>query len=49
MMIRIFLVQQGRTKVTSEMGLIGKVSDARIKLENIYNMKQLPSSDPKES
>ena len=39
----------GRTKVTNEMGLIGKVSDARIKLENIYNMKQLPPSDPKES
>ena len=39
----------GKTKVTSEMGLIGKVSDARIKLENIYNMKQLPPSDPKES
>ena len=35
----------GKTKVTSEMGLIGKVSDARIKLENIYNMKQLPPSD----
>ena len=26
----------GRTKVTNEMGLIGKVSDARIKLETIY-------------
>ena len=39
----------GKTKVTNEMGLIGKVSDARIKLENIYNMKQLPPSDPKES
>ena len=39
----------GRTKVTNEMGVIGKVSDARIKLENIYNMKQLPPSDPKES
>ena len=39
----------GRTKVTNEMGLIGKVSDARIKLENIYNMKTLPpTSDPKE-
>ena len=39
----------GKTKVTSEMGLIGKVDDARIKLETIYNMKQLPPSDPKES
>ena len=39
----------GKTKVTNEMGLIGKVSDARIKLENIYNMKQLPPSDSKES
>ena len=39
----------GRTKVTNEMGLIGKVSDARIKLETIYNMKKLPpTSDPKE-
>ena len=39
----------GKTKVTNEMGLIGKVSDARIKLENIYNMKKLPpTSDPKE-
>ena len=39
----------GRTKVTNEMGLIGKVSDARIKLENINNMKKLPpASDPKE-
>ena len=39
----------GKTKVTNEMGLIGKVSDARIKLENIYNMKQHPPSDPKDS
>ena len=39
----------GKTKVTNEMGLIGKVSDARIKLETIYNMKKLPpTSDPKE-
>ena len=39
----------GKTKVTSEMGLIGKVDDARIKLETIYNMKQLPpASDSKE-
>ena len=31
------------------MGLVGKVSDARIKLETIYNMKQLPpASDSKE-
>ena len=38
----------GKTKVTNEMGLIGKV-DARIKLETIYNMKKLPpTSDPKE-
>ena len=39
----------GKTTVTSEMGLLGKVDDARIKLETIFNMKRLPPSDPKES
>ena len=40
---------QGRISMTSEMGLVGRVSDARIKLETIYNMKQLPpASDSKE-
>tara|TARA_B100000963_G_scaffold285788_1_gene254762 strand:- start:7 stop:441 length:435 start_codon:yes stop_codon:yes gene_type:complete len=40
----------GRINMTTEMGLVGKVSDARIKLETIFNMKQLPpSSDSKES
>lgn len=40
---------QGKINMTSEMGLVGKVDDARIKLETIYNMKLLPPSDPKES
>ncbi len=40
---------QGRINMTSEMGLVGTVSDARIKLETIYNIKQLPpASDSKE-
>ena len=39
----------GKTTVTSEMGLLGKVDDARIKLETIFNMKRLPPSDSKES
>ena len=40
---------QGRISMTSEMGLVGWVSDARIKLETIYNMNQLPpASDSKE-
>ena len=39
----------GKIAVTSEMGLLGKVDSARIKLETIFNMKLLPPSDPKES
>jgi|TARA_B100001093_G_C26614640_1_gene921751 hypothetical protein len=39
----------GKIAVTSEMGLLGKVDNARIKLETIFNMKLLPPSDPKES
>ena len=39
----------GKIAVTSEMGLLGKVDNARIKLESIFNMKLLPPSDPKES
>ena len=39
----------GKTTVTSEMGLLGKVDDARIKLETIFNMKRLPPADSKES
>ena len=43
------LKAQGKINMTSEMGLVGKVDDARIKLETIYNMKKLPpASDPKE-
>lgn len=39
----------GKIAVTSEMGLLGKVDNARVKLETIFNMKLLPPSDPKES
>ena len=39
----------GKIAVTSEMGLLGKVDNARIKLETIFNMKLLPPSDSKES
>lgn len=39
----------GKIAVTSEMGLLGKVDTARIKLETIFNMKLLPPSDSKES
>ena len=39
----------GKIAVTSEMGLLGKVDSARIKLETIFNMKLLPPSDSKES
>ena len=34
--------------MTEEMGLVGKVDDARKNLEVIFNMK-LPPPDPKES
>tara|TARA_X000000368_G_C22794432_1_gene607383 strand:- start:343 stop:774 length:432 start_codon:yes stop_codon:yes gene_type:complete len=39
----------GKIAVTSEMGLLGKVDNARVKLETIFNMKLLPPSDSKES
>ena len=38
----------GKINMTEEMGLVGKVSDARKNLEVIFNMK-LPPPDPKES
>ncbi len=38
----------GKINMTEEMGLVGKVDDARKNLEVIFNMK-LPPPDPKES
>ena len=38
----------GKINMTEEMGLVGRVDDARKNLEEIFNMK-LPPPDPKES